>query len=180
MRVLTFLLLTIPSVLKKSSESSNLDIDSLCIINSSECVHVFSDNVSIQNEATYFIKKNELVVTSNSALIFYKTQILDELYFLLDENFKYQGYLLVNATHHIYGHTKECDDDIFNSFLINMLYFCSQEAYDAMDDMDNHYLLMMNQLEEECSVYQNTDVRLLQVIDFIKNLKSIFYDIEVD
>ncbi|WP_409306971.1 hypothetical protein [Pectobacterium sp. B1J-3] len=87
---------------------------------------------------------------------------------------------MVNATHHIYGHTKECDDDIFNSFLINMLYFCSQEAYDAMDDMDNHYLLMMNQLEEECSVYQNTDVRLLQVIDFIKNLKSIFYDIEVD
>ncbi|TKY81319.1 hypothetical protein R0L47_12865 [Pectobacterium polonicum] len=177
---ISFLLLTIPSVLKKTSESSSLDINSLCIINSSECVHVFSDNVSIQNEATYFIKKNELVVTSNNSLIFYKTLILDELYFLLDENFKYQGYLLVNATHHIYGYTKECDDNIFNSFLIKMLYFCNQEAYDAMDDMDNHYLLMMNQLEEECSVYQNTDVRLLQIIDFIKNLKSIFYDIEVD
>lgn len=176
----SFLLLTIPSILKKSSESSNLDINSLCIINSSECVRIFSDNVSIQNEATYFIKKNELVVTSNNSLIFYKILISDELYFLLDENFNYQGYLLVNVTHHIYGYTKECDDNIFNSFLIKMLYFCNQEAYDAMDDMDNHYLLMMNQLEEECSVYQNTDVRLLQIIYFIKNLKSTFYDIEID
>ncbi|MDY4335603.1 hypothetical protein AB6D30_18320 [Pectobacterium brasiliense] len=177
---ISFLLLTIPSILKKSSENPNIDIDSLCIIKSSDCVRIFSDNVSIQNEATYFIKRNELVVTSNNSLIFYKVLISDDLYFLLDKNFTYQGYLLVNATHHIYGYIKEYDDDIFNSFLIKMLAFCNQEAYDAMDDMDNHYLLLMNQLEEDCSVYQHTDVRLLQVIDFIKHLKSTFYDIEID
>ncbi|ATZ92552.1 hypothetical protein [Dickeya fangzhongdai] len=177
---ISFLLLTIPSVLKKSSEISNIDTNSLCIIKLSDCVHIFSDNVSIQNEATYFIKRNELVVTSNNSLIFYKVLISDDLYFLLDKNFTYQGYLLVNATHHIYGYIKECNDDIFNSFLVKMLVFCTQEAYDAMDDMDSHYLLMMNKLEEECSVYQHTDVRLLQIVDFIKHLKSTFYDIEID
>ncbi|MCQ8233639.1 hypothetical protein [Pectobacterium carotovorum] len=177
---ISFLLLTIPSVLKKSSESSNLDINSLCIINSPESVRVFSDNVSIQNEATYFIKENELIVASNNSLVFYKVIISDDLYFLLDKDFTYQGYLLTNASHHIYGYIKECNDDIFNSFLIKMLYFCNQEAYDAMDDMDSDYLLMINQLEEECSVYQHTDIRLLQIINFIKNLKSTFYDIEID
>ncbi|AOR63032.1 hypothetical protein [Pectobacterium wasabiae] len=176
----SFLLLTIPSVLKESFDNPSIDINSLSSINLSDCVHDFSSNVSIQNEATYFIKNDELLVTSTTSLIFYKVLISDELYFFLDEDLTYQGFLLTNATSHIDGYEKSFDDEKFKHLLLKMFYFCNQEAYDAMDHMDNHYLSMMNQLEKDCYDHQYDDVRVLQILDFIKNIKDIFYDIETD
>ncbi|AFI88195.1 hypothetical protein EXT68_16445 [Pectobacterium parmentieri] len=176
----SFLLLTIPSVLKESFDNPSIDINSLSSINLSDCVHDFSSNVSIQNEATYFIKNDELLVASNTSLIFYKVLISDELYFLLDKDFTYQGFLLMNATSHIYGYEKSSDNEKFKPLLLRMIYFCSQESYDAIENMDTHYLFMMNKLEEDCHAYKEADMRVLQIIDFIKNIKDIFYDIETD
>ncbi len=49
-----------------------------------------------------------------------------------------------------------------------------------MDEKDEHCLSIVNQLEKDCLIYQNIDDRSLQIVEFIKNIKYTFYDIDFD
>lgn len=99
---------------------------------------------------------------------------------MLGCDFSYHGFLLLSATHHIPGETPPSDETISDSLFLRMLDLCNQDFYDAMDEQDERCLSIINQLEKDCLAYQKIDVRLLQTIDFIKNLKYTFYDIDLE
>ncbi|WP_164066252.1 hypothetical protein [Serratia marcescens] len=177
---LSFLLLSVPSFFKASSERHALDVDSLREIKLSECIGSFVSHVTIQDEAVFQSKENILIVASDTSVIVYKTPIKEGLYFLLGCDFSYHGFLLLSATHHIPGETPPSDETISDSLFLRMLDLCNQDFYDAMDEQDERCLSIINQLEKDCLAYQKIDVRLLQTIDFIKNLKYTFYDIDME
>jgi hypothetical protein len=61
-----------------------------------------------------------------------------------------------------------------------MLDLCTDEVYSAMDDQDEKYLLILNELEKDCLREQSKDARFSEILMFIKNAKFTFYDIVVD
>lgn len=177
---LSFMLLTVPSVIRCSSDDCRFALDDLQQINLTDCVSHFAADVSIQQQATYFVQQNHLVVASDDATVFYKVSIADGLYFLLNKAFGYQGFVLIDATKHIAGYCSPADDAVFLPLLLRMMAFFKEQVYDALDNKEPHYLAIINQLEKDCSDYQLADNRVGQLLEFIRNLKAIFYDIEID
>ena len=177
---LSFLLLSIPSYFRSLHEHKLVDVSKLHNIKLADCIDKFLYDVNIQDVAFFSTEENTLVVTSDSSLIYYKTLILDGLYFLLGDDLSYRGFLLINATNHIPANTASLDEGISNSLFSRMFDLCNQEFYDAMDEKDEHCLSIVNKLEKDCLFYQNIDDRFLQIIEFIRNIKYTFYDIDFE
>ena len=146
----------------------------------SDCIDKFANNVTIQDTASFSTEENTLIVTTDSSLIYHKTLISDDLYFLLGDDLSYRGFLLVNATNHIPGNIESLNKGISDWILSRMFEICNQEFYDAMDDKDEDCLIIINELERDCLAHQSIDDRFLQIIDFIKNIKYTFYDIDFE
>lgn len=179
-KVLSFLLLSIPSYFCSPHEHKLIDVGNLHNITLSDCIDKFISDVTIQDMASFSTEENTLIVTTDLSLIHHKTLILDDLYFLLGDDLSYRGFLLTNATNHIPGNTESLDEGISNSLFSRMFDLCNQEFYDTMDEKDEHCLSIVNKLEEDCLFYQDIDDRLLQIVDFIKNIKYTFYDIDFE
>lgn len=179
-KTLSFLLLSIPSYFCSPHEHKLIDASNLHDIKLSNCIDKFLKNVTIQDVASFSTEKNTLIVTTDSSLIYYKTLISDDLYFLLGDDLSYRGFLLVNATNHIHGNIESLNKGISNWILSRMFEILNQEFYDAMDDKDEYCLIIINELERDCLTHQNIDDRFLHIIDFIKNIKYTFYDIDFD
>ncbi|ATM79096.1 hypothetical protein CRN79_26135 [Serratia fonticola] len=177
---LSFLLLSIPSYFCSLHEHKLIDVSKLHNIKLSDCIDKFLYDVTIQDVAFFSTEENTLIVTSDSSLIYYKTLVSDDLYFLLGDDLSYQGFLLINATNHIPGNTESLDEGISNSLFSRMFDLCNQKFYDAMDEKDEYCLSIVNALEKDCLFYQNVDDRVLQIIEFIKNIKYTFYDIDFE
>ncbi|WP_431222836.1 hypothetical protein ACQ86O_21895 [Serratia sp. L9] len=179
-KALSFLLLSIPSYFCSPHEHKLIDAGNLHNITLSDCIDKFISDVTIQDVASFSTEENTLIVTTDSSLIHHKTLISDDLYFLLGDDLSYRGFLLINATNHIPGNTESLDKEISNSLFSRMFDLCNQEFYDAMDEKDEHCLSIVNELERDCLSHQNIDDRFLQIIEFIKNIKYTFYDIDFE
>ncbi|HIA3423518.1 TPA: hypothetical protein ACWP5X_005108 [Escherichia coli] len=179
-KALSFLLLSIPSYFCSPHEHKLIDASNLHDIKLSDCIDKFVNNVTIQDTASFSTEENTLIVTTDSSLIYHKTLISDDLYFLLGDDLSYRGFLLVNATNHIPGNIESLNKGISDWILSRMFEICNQEFYDAMDDKDEDCLIIINELERDCLTHQSIDDRFLQIIDFIKNIKYTFYDIDFE
>lgn len=175
---ISFLLLSIPSIIKDEYEFNSITIDKLRKISLNNSIEKFAFNVNMQDVAYFSMKKNELLVISNLLNIKYKVQVLDNLYFLLNNDYSYQGFLLENATQCIPNVNEIRGDNIFNPLLSKMLKLCTAESYDKMDNVDEYELLNIISLEVECLNNLHKDKRIYQILEFIKNLKFTFYDYE--
>ncbi|HBE9177825.1 TPA: hypothetical protein KNH08_000663 [Serratia fonticola] len=179
-RELSFLLLRMPSYFCSPNEHKSINASDLHNIKLSDCIDKFASDVTIQDVASFSTEENTLIVTTDSSLIHHKTLVSDDLYFLLGDDLSYRGFLLVNATNHIPGNNESLDKEVSNSLFSRMFDLCNQEFYDAMDEKDEHCLSIVNALEKDCLFYQNVDDRVLQIIEFIKNIKYTFYDIDFE
>ncbi|CAI0808633.1 Uncharacterised protein [Serratia ficaria] len=177
---LSFILLSVPSFFNVLHEGDLINANSLHDIKLADCIDKFLSNVTIQDTAFFSADSNSLIVTSDMSRAAYKTLISDGLYFLLSDDFSYQGFILINATTHIPGSIESLDQKISNSFFSRMFDLCNQEFYDAMDVKDEHCLSIINKLENDCLTHQKIDDRLLHIIEFIKNIKYTFYDIDIE
>ncbi|EPD6619738.1 hypothetical protein ACSC89_004726 [Salmonella enterica subsp. enterica] len=177
---LSFLLLSIPSYFCSSHEYKLIDASKWHDIKLSDCIDKFISDVTIQDMAFFSSEENTLIVTSDSLLIYYKTLVADDLYFLLSNDLSYCGFMLTNAINHIPGNIESSDKQVFNLLFSRMLDLCNQKFYDAMDEKNEHCLNVVNALEKDCLFYQSVDNRVLQIIEFIKNIKYTFYDIDFD
>ncbi|WP_237385861.1 hypothetical protein [Xenorhabdus sp. Sc-CR9] len=178
---LSFLLLSISSLFFNNEPEFELfDIEKLKKIELIDCIDNFIDKIVMQEKSFFSIKNNQLIVSSDFLSACYKVKISDNFYFLLNSSRGYIGFLLINAIESIVGYSSSNSSLFFNECLIKMLKLCTEEVYDAMDDQDEKYLLMLNELEKDCLREQNKDARFSEILMFIKNAKFTFYDIAMD
>lgn len=178
---LSFLLLSIPSLFFNNEPKFELfDIEKLKKIELIDYIDNFIDNIVMQEKSFFSIKKNQLIVSSDFLSVCYKVKISDNFYFLLNSSRNYIGFLLINAIENIVGFSNSSSCLFFNECLIRMLDLCTDEVYSAMDDQDEKYLLILNELEKDCLREQSKDARFSEILMFIKNAKFTFYDIVVD
>lgn len=177
---ISFLLLSIPSIIKNINNNNIINMEDLCSVHLSDCIDSFLFNISIQEHAFFSAQDNALMVTSDTSLLRYKTLIFDDLYFLLDDKLSYQGFYLNNAIAHIPSLTEpqRKNNRLFLEYIKRMFEFCTEEFYEAMDDEDGKCLQKLNILEKECLKNQISDERLIYIVEFIKNVKNTFYDME--
>lgn len=175
---IAFLMLTVPSVIKTLPGGSRIDIDGLESLALSSCLEKFIHDVAMQKEAIYAIGDDTLTVASDFSSISHTTQVSDGLHLLLDRASQYQGFLLKEAKSHIPGNFNLSGSTIFNARLLEMLRLCTHEAYDSMDEMNPERLVNIKNLELACHAAKPADSRLEQIIEFTKQLKVTFYDME--
>ncbi|MCG3460483.1 hypothetical protein L7G72_01130 [Xenorhabdus bovienii] len=178
---LSFLLLSVSSsFFNNEPEFKLFNIEKLKKIELIDCIDNFFDKIVMQEKSYFSINKNLLIVSSDCLSACYKVKIADNFYVLLNPSHDYVGFLLTNAIESIAGYSSSNSSLFFNECLIRMLKLCTDEVYDAMDDQDEEYLLMLNELEKDCLREQDKDARFSEIIMFIKNAKFTFYDIAVD
>ncbi|PHM46215.1 hypothetical protein Xmau_00621 [Xenorhabdus mauleonii] len=178
---LSFVLLSVPSSFCNDEQDfEQFEIERLIHLELDDCIHNFVKKVIMQEKAFFSLKRNQLIVSSNISSAFYKVKISDDLYFLLNSERDYVGFLLENSTENIVGYSSPVNNTLFNELLLRMMNLCNDKAYDAMDDQDEKYLIMLNELEKDCLSEQHRDARISEIRIFIKNSKSTFYDIDED
>lgn len=176
---LSFALLSVPSSFFNNEQDVELfEIERLHNLELSDCIHEVVNKIIMQERSFFSMKRNQLIVSSNISSAFYKVKISDDFYFLLNSEHNYVGFLLSNATENIIGYSNSNNSELFNSFLLRMLDLCNDESYDAMDDQDEKYLMMLNKLEDDCLSERNRDARIFEILIFIKNAKFTFYNID--
>jgi len=143
-----------------------------------ECIDKFMFDVSVQDKAFFDFKLNQLIVISDNSSFYYKVYIIDDLYFLLNNEYKYQGFILYKATTHIINSGNKRNESIFNEALGKMLTLCNSEVYEQMDEKNSNYFMFIQNLEDFCIKNTSLDERLSEIIEFTKMVKLTFYDID--
>lgn len=171
---LEFMLLSVPSVISVVNDSVFIDkFQELSYIDS---VKIFFSDVSIQDSTIISLYSNEMVVSSDISHAVHKVLISDDLYFLLGQDLKYKGFVLVNFSKHVMGYKEGSGEEIFLNSLSMMSELCTEEAYNAMEERSEYYLLKIHRMEKYMMMNQRKDERLIQIMNFIKNIKDVFYN----
>lgn len=177
---LEFMLLSVPAAIDELDDYSHI-----CLLQENETWleefykdenHQFPE----QRNAFFSMNENKLLVCSLENRVENKYKIADDFYLLLDKKGIYCGFLLNNATNHISSNSNVFDDEKFKVCLAKMLFFCRNEIYDAMDIQEARYLVMLEELEKECLLLHGKDGRIENVLQFVKNAKFTFFDIDFD
>lgn len=175
---ISFVLLTVNAAIELIEGNQKYPLIALEKINFKNIAHYFINNVEITKFSRFYRRANQLLSFSMLSSIKYKVLISDQLYFLLDDEFAYQGFILENATHHINGFNKNLNSPLFDDYLKRMFYFCTENSYEKMDEKDNYYLSMLNNLEASCDLNKHKDKRIENITEFIQLLKFNFYNID--
>ncbi|MCT6517994.1 MULTISPECIES: hypothetical protein [Enterobacterales] len=174
----SFLLLTVNSNIEVIKDENSYNLNELENIDFNISVNSFINKIEIPSISCFYFKSNQLISFSILSRIKYKVLISDDLYFLLDKDFSYQGYVLEKATHHIVGYNKDINSHLFDCYLEKIFSFCTEESYEKLDEQDIHSLSILNELEKNCYSNQQKDRRIEAIIVFIQLLKSNFYNID--
>ncbi|MEQ5837862.1 hypothetical protein N0A02_00190 [Paraburkholderia acidicola] len=175
-KVLGFMLLNIPSSIEQL-KSSLVDLSGLHEISIDDFIGL-AEFAFYGTPSAYFCESTNQIFILDRNDIKYKVMIGADFHLLLNSQKKRCGFVMDNAIKNIVSENEYSDDIVFHDLLMQMLGFCDSGKYKLMDDEDQACLQQLIALEKQCVDMGNKDGRIFHILEFVRNAKYSFYDIE--